>query len=237
MMSNFVWLLIANGAWLFAIFDSLKRFEQYMIKYAQFSYFDKAKSKFDKIIIALFCERKGKYSKFVSYSFKYETVLAIIQVPLLIWVYFSKAYLNSAFYISYLVSLLILGFWPEVVTNIFRVIYHFRSIKIEHKTTKSKEKNTIHIFSLKYKKILQKKIAISDAIDKYVTIQNSKKNKRYITPESIEKVKLLIANEFPYAYTKEADDKQGVKMFEICFEHKKDIISVINVPIYTKNNN
>lgn len=234
-MSDFGWLLIANGAWLFAIFDSLKRFERYMIKYAQFSYFDKTKSKFDKIIIALFCERKGKYSKFVFYSFKYETVLAIIQVPLLIWAYFSQAYLNSVFFVSYLVLLLIFGFWPEVVANIFRMVYYFRSMEAEHKTTKSKEKNTIYK-ELQYKKILQKKFAIGDAIDKYVTIQNPKKNKRYITPENIEKVKLLIANKFPYAYTKEEIDKEGVKMFEVYFEQKRDIISVINVPIYTKNN-
>lgn len=235
-MGNFGWLLIANGAWLFAIFDSLKRFERYMIKYAKFSYFDKTRSKFDKIILNLFCERKGKYSKFVFYSFKYETVLAMIQVPILIWVYFSKAYLNSVFFVSYLVLLLTFGFWPEVVTNIFRMVYYFKSIKIERKAMRIKEDKIISIFTLKYKKIFQKKIAIGDAIDKYVTIQNSKKNKTYITPENIKKVKLLIVNEFPYAHTKEEIDKQGVKIFQIYFEYKGDIISVIKVPIYTKNN-
>ena len=62
-MGKFGWLLLANGAWLFTIFDNLKRFERYYITYAKFSYFDKSKSKFDKIILDLFYERKGKYSK------------------------------------------------------------------------------------------------------------------------------------------------------------------------------
>ena len=235
-MNDFWWLIIANGAWLFAIFDSLKRFERYMIKHAQFSYFDKTKSKFDKIILDLFCERKGKYSKFVFYSFKYEMILAIIQVPLLIWSYFSKAYLNSVFFVSYLVLLLVFGFLPEVITNIFRMVYYFRTIKIERTTTKSKENNAIYK-GLKYKKILQKKIAISDAIYKYVTIQNPKKNKCYITPESIEKVKVLLEKNFSYAYTEEYFNKQGIKTFEVYFEHKKERIYVINIPVFSKNNN
>lgn len=233
-MSDFGWLLIANGACLFASIDSLKRFERYMIKYAQFSYFEKTASKFNKIVLLLFCERKGKYSKFVFYSFIYETALALMQVPLLAWAYFSKAYLNSAFFVIYLVSLLVLGFGPAVATNIFRFVYYFRSVKIERKTTESKDKNTIYK-GLKYKKILQKKTAIYDAIDKYITIPNPKKNKRYIAPESIEKVKLLIANKFPYAHTKEEIDIHGVKMFEVYFKHKKDVISVICVPVFSKN--
>ena len=233
-MNNFLWLLLANGAWLFAIFDSLKRFERYMIKYAQFSYFDKTKSKFDKIILDLFCERKGKYSKFVFYSFKYETFLAIMQIPILIWAYFSKVCLNNIFVGIYLILLLVLGFWPEVVTNIFRMVYYFRSKKIEGKVPRSKN-NNVNIYTLKYKKILQKQSIIFNAVDKYIIVKNAKKNTRYITPESIEKVNDLIKKEFPYAYTKEYIDEKGIKIFEVYFEYKKEKISVITIPILSQN--
>lgn len=139
-MDKFWWLILANVAWLFAIFDSLKRFERYIIKYAKFSLFDKKQSKLDKIVLAIFRERKGRYSKFVFYSFKYEMVLAIIQIPLLIWIYISKLYLNKIFFTSYLVSLLVLVFWPNIVANVFRMIYYFRSKKSEHNAVRSKEK-------------------------------------------------------------------------------------------------
>ena len=97
--------------------------------------------------------------------------LAIIQIPFLICIYIFKIYLNNIFVISYLISLLILGFWPEAVANVFRMIYYFRSKKTERDITQKKGKNILSK-GLDYKKILQKKFAISDAINKYVFVEN-----------------------------------------------------------------
>ena len=60
------------------------------------------------------------------------------------------------------------------------------------------------------------------------------KKKYYITPENIAKVNSLIEKKFPYAHTQEWIDKQGIKIFEVYFEHKKERISVINLPVCTK---
>ena len=144
--------------------------------------------------------------------------------------YFSKAYLNNIFVGVYLILLLVFGFWPDVVINIFRWTYHFRAAKIERKVPRSKE-NKVNIYTLKYKKILQKQSIIFNAVDKYIIVKNAKNNRRYITPESIEKVNGLIKNKFPYAYTKEYIDEKGNKMFGVYFEYKKEKISVITVPI------
>ena len=47
----------------------------------------------------------------------------------------------------------------------------------------------------------------------------------------------LIKKDFPYAYTKEYIDENGIKIFEVYFEHQKEKISVITVPICSEKNN
>lgn len=229
-MIEFGRLILANVLCLFARFDSLKRFEKHIIKYAQFSLFDENKSKFDKIILALFCEKRGKYSKFVFYSFKYEKILAIIQIPLLICIYIFRLHLNNAFSIGYIVFLLVLSFWPAIASNAFFWIHYFRSKKKESNSNLGK----IISIGLNNKKILQRKFDIGDAINEYIIIQNSSKKKYYIIPENIENVKFLISQKFPYAHTREWIDEQGIEMFEVYFKNKKETISVINIPVCTK---
>lgn len=232
-MSGFGWLILANAAWMFSMSDWLKRFEKYYVKYARFSLFDGEKSKFDKLILTMFSERKGKYCKFVFYMLRYEKILAIVQLPILVGIYITKLYLNHAFVVGYLISLLIFSHWPVLVLNVFRVAYHWRDRKSERNAAPSEEKSIISKGPL-YKKLLQKKFAIGDAIDAYISIENPKKKKYYITPENIEKVKSLLEKKFPYAHTREWIDPQGTEMFEVYFEHKKERVSVINIPICTK---
>lgn len=234
-MSEFGWLILLNAGWMFSIFDLLKRFEKYYVKYYQFSLFDGGKSKFDKLILSMFSERKGKYCKFVFYMLRYEKILAIVQLLILVGIYITKLYLNHAFGVGYLISLLIFSCWPMLVINVFRVAYHWRDRKSERNAAPSEEKS-IMSKGLRYKKLLQKKFAISDAIDEYISVENPKKKKYYITPENIEKVKSLLEKKFPYACTREWKDTQGTEIFEVYFEQKGEKISVVNIPIHTEKN-
>lgn len=234
-MSGFGWLILANVAWMFSMSSWLKRFEKYYAKYAQFSLFDGEKSKFDKLILTIFSERKGKYCKFVFYMLRYEKILAIVQLPILVGIYITKLYLNHAFVVGYLISLFIFSHWPILVINVFRVAYHWRDRKSERNAVPSEEKS-IMSRGLLYKKLLQKKFAISDAIDEYISVENPKKKKYYITPENIEKVKSLLEKKFPYACTREWKDTQGTEMFEVYFEQKGEKISVVNILVHTEKN-
>lgn len=180
------------------------------------------KSSLNKLLFKLFAGKSNNKRPFIYYTRIGYVILAILQIPIAIIIYYYK----SNIFAQYLWVLMVICFIPALLLGIIIGILD-RKNKIYKKKNGIKTESFCDILKSDRKfRALEKQWVcenlIRDAIEPYIKINNPKKRKATIVAENIEKVNAILEKDFPDAYTKTTIDEKGNKMFCVYYKGEED---------------
>lgn len=180
------------------------------------------KSGMNRLLFILFSKNKNNKRPFIYYMRIGYMVLAILQIPIVIIIYYLK------------INIFKLYFWILIAVCLVPYILLFIMVWIlEHKEKIYKKKMGIKVenfwdvlksdkkFNALEKQRKQEE-AICKAVEPYIRITNPKKRKMTIVTEDIEKVKAIFEKDFPKVHTELAADGKGNKVFCVYIREKED---------------
>jgi len=183
------------------------------------------KSGLNSLLFKLFAKTNNK-RPFIHYTRIGYTVLAVLQIPIAIIIYYFKINIFEL----YFWILMGICFIPEILFFIMVFI-----LERKEKTYKKKmgiETETFWDILKSDKKFnaLEKQWkheeAICNAIEPYIRVTNPKKRKATIVTNDIKKVNAILKKDFPNAYTELTTDEKGNKVFCVYCKEKEDRLLV-----------
>lgn len=179
------------------------------------------KSGLNRFLFVLFSKTKNK-RPFIYYMRIVYIVLAILQVPIAVIIYYLKLNIFKLYFWILIAICLI----PDGLLVIMVCILEQKE-KTYKKKMGIKAENFWDVLKSDKKfnasaKHRKQEEAICKAVAPYVRITNPKKRKATIVTNDIEKVNAILEKDFPKAHTKLIVDEKGNKVFCVYIKEKED---------------
>ncbi|MBQ7044862.1 MAG: hypothetical protein IJN65_00030 [Clostridia bacterium] len=180
------------------------------------------KSGMNRLLFLLFSKTKNNKRPFMHYTRIGYIVLAILQIPTAIALYYLKINIFKL-YFWILIALCII---PNVVFVILILILEQKEKAYKKKKGIKTENFWDYLKSDKKFNALEKQWkqeeSVYRAIESYIKITNPKKKKISVAFDNIEKINAILEKDFPNAYTELTVDEKGNKVFCVYIRENED---------------